>query len=116
MGGRLVWAIDHNTGDVLAYTFGRRKDKVFAELKEMLKPFGIGHYYSDDWGAYSKYLDPTEHTVGKDKTWKIERKHLTLRTRIKRLARKTICFSRSVLMHDQVIGMFINHFEFCNAI
>jgi insertion element IS1 protein InsB len=43
---------------------------------------------------------------------KIERKHLTLRTRIKRLARRTICFSKSVLMHDVVIGLFINRFAF----
>ncbi|MBD2463520.1 transposase, partial [Oscillatoria sp. FACHB-1407] len=33
---------------------------------------------------------------GKANTQKIERKHLTLRTRIKRLVRKTICFSKSV--------------------
>jgi IS1 transposase len=39
-------------------------------------------------------------------------KHLTLRTRIKRLSRKTICFSKSVLMHDVVIGLFVNRFEF----
>ena len=37
----------------------------------------------------------------------IERKHLTLRTRIKRLARKTICFSKSIWLHDVVIGLFI---------
>ncbi|OZI15234.1 hypothetical protein CE195_03045 [Sodalis-like symbiont of Philaenus spumarius] len=30
--------------------------------------------------------------------------NLTLRTRIKRLARKTICFSRSVEIHEKVIG------------
>ncbi|MFZ1571058.1 MAG: IS1 family transposase, partial [Thiolinea sp.] len=30
------------------------------------------------------------------------------RTRIKRLARKTICFSKSVEIHDKVIGEFIN--------
>ncbi|MBD3887698.1 transposase, partial [Phormidium tenue FACHB-886] len=42
----------------------------------------------------------------------IERKHLTLRTRIKRLARKTICFSKSVWLHDVVINLFINRYEF----
>ncbi|MDY4414610.1 MAG: IS1 family transposase, partial [Ruminococcus sp.] len=31
---------------------------------------------------------------GKKNTQKIERNHLTLRTRLKRLARKTICFSK----------------------
>ncbi|PZV04442.1 MAG: transposase, partial [Leptolyngbya sp.] len=67
---------------------------------------------TDGWGAYERHLDPSLHTVGKRNTQKIERKHLTLRTRIKRLARKTICFSKSVLMHDVVIGLFINRYEF----
>ncbi len=35
-----------------------------------------------------------------------------LRTRIKRLVRKTICFSKSEKMHDIVIGLFINITEF----
>ena len=38
--------------------------------------------------------------------------HLTLRTRIKRLARKTICFSKSTELHDIVIGLFVNRYEF----
>lgn len=40
-------------------------------------------------------------------TQRIERNNLTLRTRIKRLARKTICFSRSVELYEKVIGAFI---------
>lgn len=110
---RWLWhAIDHRTGTVLAYVFGRRKDKVFLELKRLLEPFGITRYYSDHWGAYHRHLDPNEHCPGKRNTQQIERKHLTLRTRIKRLARKTICFSKSIQMHDIVIGLFINRYEF----
>lgn len=41
-----------------------------------------------------RHLDADVHTVSKWNTQTIERKHLTLRTRLKRLARKTICFSR----------------------
>ena len=33
-------------------------------------------------------------------------------SRIKRLARKTIYFSKSEEMHDIVIGLFINRYEF----
>ncbi|ELZ5346173.1 IS1 family transposase, partial [Escherichia coli] len=40
-------------------------------------------------------------------TQRIERNNLTLRTRIKWLARKTLCFSRSVELHEKVIGAFI---------
>jgi insertion element IS1 protein InsB len=43
---------------------------------------------------------------------KIERKYFTLRTRLKRLARKTLCFSRSRVMHDLLIGLHMNRVEF----
>ena len=110
---RWLWhAIDHRSGKVLAYVFGRRKDEVFLKLKTLLKPFGITRYYTDYWGAYTRHLDADEHEPGKRNTQKIERKHLTLRTRIKRLTRKTICFSKSIQMHDIVIGLFVNRYEF----
>jgi len=110
---RWLWhAIDHLTGVVLAYTFGNRADAVFIELQKLLKPFGLEHFYTDAAGVYERHLPATAHTVGKRYTQQIERKHLTLRTRIKRLARKTLCFSKSVFMHDTVIGLFVNRYEF----
>ena len=103
---RWLWhAIDHHTGQVLAYVFGTREDETFLQLKELLAPFGITHFYTDGWGAYRRHIDPDKHTVGKQHTQKIERKHTTLRARIKRLIRKTICFSKSIHMHDLVIGL-----------
>ena len=110
---RWLWhALDHDSGEILAYVFGERKDAVFIELKALLEPFGIVQFYTDDWGAYERHLSPEQRIVGKENTQKIERKHLTLRTRIKRLARKTICFSKLKEMHDIVIGLFINRYEF----
>ena len=110
---RWLWhAIDRATGIVLAYTLGRRQDEIFLRLKNLLEPFGITRFYTDDWGAYERHLDAEKHVVGKKNTQQIERKHLTLRTRIKRLARKTICFSKSTRMHDIVIGLFVNRYEF----
>jgi insertion element IS1 protein InsB len=110
---RWLWhAIDHHTGAVLAYVFGRRKDKVFLQLKALLEPFGITRYFTDGWGAYERHVEAEQHTVGKAHTQKIERKHLTLRTRIKRLVRKTIGFSKSIQMHDIVIGLFVNRYAF----
>ena len=109
---RWLWlAIDHDTRDIIAYTFGKRKDSVFLEFEILLKPFAINMHYTDNWGSYY-YLPEEKHTVGKRNTQIIERKNLTLRTRIKRLARKTICFSKSVSMHDTVIGLVINLLAF----
>jgi insertion element IS1 protein InsB len=101
---------------VLAYVFGRRKDEVFLQLKALLEPFGLTRYYTDYWGAYTRHLDPDVHSPGKRNTQKIERKHLTLRTRIKRLVRKTICFSKTTQMHDLVIGLFVNRYAFGRAV
>jgi insertion element IS1 protein InsB len=110
---RWLWhAIDHGSGKVLAYVFGDHQDEVFLKLKALLEPFGMTRFYTDDWGAYERHLASEEHVVGKHYTQKIERKHLTLRTRIKRLVRKTICFSKLEKMHDIVIGLFINRYEF----
>ena len=105
-------AIDHHSGTVLAYVFGRRKDTVFLELQGLLAPFGITRFYTDGWGAYERHITPEQHVVGKQHTQRIESKHINLRTRIKRLVRRTICFSKTTTMHDLVLGLFINRYEF----
>jgi len=47
--------------------------------------------YSDDNFAYHDIVPSDILVMGKINTQKIERKHLTFRTGVKRLARKTIC-------------------------
>jgi len=114
---RWLWhAIDHRTGAVLASVLAPHTDAAMEQLQQLLAPFSINQFYPDSWGAYLQLLNPQQHTVGQANTQKIERKHLTLRTRIKRLARKTICFSKSIWLHDVVIGLFINRYEFGRAI
>ena len=110
---RWLWyAIDAATGVILAFAFGRRTDEICAALMQKLKAFNIRTYYTDAWASYAKYIPESQHVIGKRHTQKIENKNLTLRTRIKRLARKTICFSKSEAMHDGVIGLFINRYCF----
>ena len=108
----LWYAIDHATNIVLAYVFGKRQDEVFQSLKTLLEPYHITRYDTDNWEAYQRHLDSDKHEVGKRNTQKIERKNLNFRTWIKRLNRKTICFSKLELLHDTVIGLLINKVEF----
>jgi insertion element IS1 protein InsB len=91
---------------------GSRADAVGVELKKVRQPFGVGHCYTDAAGVYERHLPAPAHAVGKSHRRQIERKQLTLRTRIKRVARKTLCFSNSVFMHDPVMGLFVNRSEF----
>ena len=108
----LWWAVDHETNIPLAYTFGTREHKCIDELLSLLKPFPIGTVYADNNYAYKERISTHILVSGKKNTQKIERDHLTLRTRIKRLCRKTICFSKNKDIHTAVIGTFINTFFF----
>ena len=108
----LWWAVDHETNVPLAYTFGTREHKYLDQLLALLEPFSIGTVYADNNYAYQEKLSPDKLVSGKKNTQKIERNHLTLRTRIKRLSRKTICFSKNKDIHFAVIGTFINIFYF----
>jgi insertion element IS1 protein InsB len=110
---RWTWyAIDRKSGIILAWHNGKRTDNDFLVLWLMLSQFPVKNYYTDDWGAYSRHIPAHMHKVGKEDTWKIERKNLNFRTHIKRLHRKTICFSKNEQIHDNVIGMYINRYYF----
>jgi insertion element IS1 protein InsB len=63
---------------------GARKDAAFLKLKFLLTPFGINRYYTNRAGVCQRHLPPEQHTVGKLLMQKIERKHLKMRTRLKR--------------------------------
>lgn len=97
---------------ILAYAFGARKDQTLRLLMRRIRHFNIRIFHTDDWGAYQRHLPQNKHLISKRYTQGIERVNLTLRTRIKRLTRRTICFSKSLEMHDKVIGEFINRHYF----
>ena len=110
----LWWVEDAVTGEVVAFVFGRRSHQTFRQLISLLKQAQIQilRWITDSWWAYFDCLDQALRLDRKSLLQSLERKHLTLRTRIKRLARRTICFSKSVIVHDAIIGLFINRFFF----
>jgi insertion element IS1 protein InsB len=87
---------------------GRRHDEVFLKRKTLLEPFGVTTYYRDYGGAYLRLRGADQHQQGKRPTQHIERTPLTLRTRIKRLVRKTMGFSQSIEKHNMVIGLYVH--------
>ena len=102
----LWWAIDHDTGEVIAYWFGTGEHKNLDELKKLLEPLNIGTVYTD--GNYAYFERFSNVVVSKKNTQKIERKHLSLRTWCARLVRKGIRFSKTAQMHKIVVGLVIN--------
>lgn len=111
---RWTWyLIEKATGVIIAWQNGRRQDEILQKLLDKVAHLPIHICYTDNWGAYSRKF-PAEflHAVGKDQTWKIERKNLNFRTHLKRLNRRTICFSKNEQIHDNVIGMYIEKYYY----
>jgi len=109
----LFYAYDRIRKRVLAHVFGPRNALTLKRLLVLLNQFNIAFYMTDAWPVYKVLLASDSHVVSKKYTQRIERHNLNLRTHLKRLARKTICFSKSEEMHDKIIGWYltINHYH-----
>ena len=110
-----LWhAISHENDDVVAFVLGTREHEVLWKLMDLLAPLNVEimAVYSDDNYAYHDIIPRNILQTEKRNTQKIERKHLTFRTRLKRLARKTICYSKSWDMHIIMVSLLINILEF----
>ncbi|WP_434057351.1 IS1 family transposase [Escherichia coli] len=65
----------------------------------------------DDKFITTDYLQQCQgklHVISKRYTQRIERHNLNLRQHLARLGRKSLSFSKSVELHDKVIGHYLN--------
>jgi insertion element IS1 protein InsB len=114
---RWTWyAIDRKSGVLVAWQNGKRDNATCKKILEKMEHFPIRSYSTDNWDSYTSLLSTEKHFIGKANTWKIlvlctkyavERKNLNFRTHLKRLCRKTICFSKNEEVHDKLIGIYI---------
>ncbi|WP_075052179.1 IS1 family transposase, partial [Shigella sonnei] len=63
---------------------------------------------TDGWPLYESRLKGKLHVISKRYTQRIERHNLNLRQHLARLGRKSLSFSKSVELHDKVIGHYLN--------
>jgi insertion element IS1 protein InsB len=105
----LWYAFSPKTKQVIGYVRGRRTDATCQQLLDKLAKCQITRFYTDRWESYEKLIPEHRHWIGKAGTQRIERNNLTIRTRLKRWHRRTICFSKSDEMDDAVIRLFFHH-------
>ena len=72
---------------------------LFADLRQK-------KIYTDRLRNYSSLIDHSIHCISLYSTNHIERHNLTLRTHLKRLSRKTICFSRSAGILSAILKIY----------
>ncbi len=87
------------------------------------RPFPIsivlGHCFTDFWAASQAVIPQEQHTaVGKEtgETAHVERWNTTLRQRLARFVRMTLSFSKSVIMHEACLLLFLHRYNLDRAI
>ena len=113
---RWVWlALCRATRQVVAYVIGDRSEATCRRLWERVPAaYRRAHCCSDFWEAYRLVIPSEQHTpVGKQsgETAHIERWNLTLRQRLGRFVRKTLSFSKSEVMHEMCLRLFLHSYN-----
>ena len=93
---------------MLAFALGRRTDESCQNLLEKLQSVQVTRFYTDNWESYQNLIPEVRHWIGKRGTQRIERQNLNFRTHLKRLQRRTICFSKSKQMLEAIVRLYIH--------
>ncbi|EIA8128150.1 IS1-like element IS1D family transposase, partial [Escherichia coli] len=104
----LFYAYDRLRKTVVAHVFGERTMATLGRLMSLLSPFDVVIWMTDGWPLYESRLKGKLHVISKRYTQRIERYNLNLRQHLARLGRKSLSFSKSVELHDKVIGHYLN--------
>jgi IS1 family transposase len=71
-------------------------------------------FETDEWKAYKKIVPENNHRVGKDFTYYIEGFNALVRSRVARLVRKSLSFSKKLDNHCLAIKWFFRKFNLQN--
>ncbi len=102
----IVYAIDRETRAVVDFKVGKRNNKTLKKVIDTLLLSKAKKIYTDKLRQYN-YLIPSElHDSTKYKINRIERNNLSIRTHLKRLSRRTLCFSKNVNMLEACVALY----------
>ncbi len=101
------YAIDKSNGNVVSLVVGRRTKENLETVVDKVLSLTPAKVYTDGLIVYRSLTPKSIHKVYKHCTNKIERNNLTLRTHIKRLNSKTICYSKANLMLEACLRIYI---------
>ena len=98
-------AVERETGRPVDVAVGKRTKKTLAKVLDTLKLSEAEKVYTDGLDIYRSLLPKETHKVRPYHINKVERMNLDLRNSLKRLTRKTICYSKSRAMLEASVRL-----------
>ncbi len=94
----IISAMDKRTGKIVCVAFGRRNQKTIRQVTDTLNQFSPKRIVTDGWNGYAALIPKAIHKITEFGINRLERLHLNLRQRLKRLSRKSMSWSKSERM------------------
>lgn len=102
----IVYAFQRDTKQVLDFAVGKRSNATLLKVINTLLLSNVQKIYTDKFPNYKHIIPEDIHKTTVYGTNHIERMNLTLRTHLKRLNRRTICFTRSLQMLSACLKIY----------
>ena len=102
----IVYALEKQTKNVVSFNIGRRTNQTLKKVITSLELSEARKIITDKLKNYKFLIRPEIHSTKFRGINHIERKNLTLRTHLKRLNRKTICFSKSLVILNAILKIY----------
>ncbi|MFY1047292.1 IS1 family transposase [Chryseobacterium sp. GP-SGM7] len=102
----LVYAINKNTKKVVGFHIGKRTNETLNSVIKTLINSNPEKIYTDKLRNYQYLIQKEIHSTKRFGTNSIERMNLNIRTHLKRLNRKTICFSKNRLLLIAILKIY----------
>jgi len=108
----IIYAINKSTGKIIDFFIGRRTKENLKKVVDKVMQLAPNKIFTDGLNIYPTLISPNIHFTRKHCINRIERFNLTLRTHIKRLNRKTICYSKCIEMLRVCVKLYMLKSEF----
>ena len=103
----MVSAYQRETGKVVRFSVGSRTNKTLNRVLVSLKLSEAKKIYTDKLKNYRYLIEKKVHSTKQYANNHLERMHLNYRTHLKRLNRRSICYSRLLLMLICVLKIYL---------
>ena len=105
----MIYAYAPEKDEILGFAMGKRNWKTVYNLLLKLKALNIDFFLTDNREAFKAVLPGEKHLIGKQFTKAIEGINTWFRTRLRRLVRRTVCFSKKLIYHYSMTKLAIYH-------
>ena len=100
---------------ILAYVIGERSAATFKPLWKILKGWESFFYVTDGYVVYPQFIDEADHIISKTYMTRGSGENTRLRHYLARLHRKTLCYSKSLLMLQLSVRLVIYYLRHKNV-